>query len=208
MIDINNIYIDIDVNYYIEEIKKDLANKQFISALAIALMLPNICAKLENPEIDKIHKEKYVKWFNRWVYRKYYSHPNNKEIRKSKVKNPNLFKIKIDGDLCYALRCSILHSGDDKIKIAEIWKKDDKEKVKRIKPNKIELCLNSNSELEYQYGDSTHIFGRLNDENQEVSIRFNIITFIDNIIKGTEDFLNSRSEKNYTLFKLIDWDKK
>ena len=57
MIDINNIYIDIDVNYYIEEIKKDLANKQFISALAIALMLPNICAKLENPEIDKIHKE-------------------------------------------------------------------------------------------------------------------------------------------------------
>ena len=35
MIDINNIYIDIDVNYYIEEIKKDLANKQFISALAI-----------------------------------------------------------------------------------------------------------------------------------------------------------------------------
>ena len=98
--------------------------------------------------------------------------------------------------------------GDDKIKIAEIWKKDDKEKVKRIKPNKIELCLNSNSELEYQYGDSTHIFGRLNDENQEVSIRFNIITFIDNIIKGTEDFLNSRSEKNDTLFKLIDWDKK
>ena len=38
MNEINNVFINIDVNYYINEIKKDISNKQFISALAIALL--------------------------------------------------------------------------------------------------------------------------------------------------------------------------
>lgn len=171
-------------------------------------MLPNICAKIENPNLEKIHKEKYVKWFNKWVYRKYYSHPSNREIRKGNVKNPNLYKIKIDGDLCYALRCSLLHSGDDKIKIEEIWRNSaGKKNIKRIVPNKIELCLNSDSELEFQFGEATSIIGNLGNENTEISIRINIIIFINNIVNGTKDFLKQNNIENNSLLKIIDWDR-
>ena len=183
---------------YIVEIENAIASHNYLSALVLSLMIPDICSKYDNKNNGNEEK-KYIKWFNTYVYKKYYNIPNNKQIRKTKTRK-EMYRIKFNGSTCYALRNAIFHSGNPYL----IYKN----KKDRIKANvdAIELCVNGESDIESQYGEGASITIR-GDNSKSVSIRINIVLFVENMISGYNDFLTQNSINEIKLFNLIDWDK-
>lgn len=109
----------------LEDIKLASKNKAYFSALALTLTIPDICGKIEYKNLND--KEKYIKWFNDWVY-KYVEIPKGKDELFNKFDELAIF----NGEVCYALRCAYLHSGNYELK--ECGKG-------RIKISRFELCV-------------------------------------------------------------------
>ncbi len=183
----------ITTNDYISEINKSIEVRNYMSALVLSLMIPDICSK-------RLKNIGYVKWFNKYVYRKYYDNPKRSEI-KDYYKKSKTYKVKFNGSTCYSLRNAILHSGSPYIVFTK--EKD------RLKANvdHIELCVNGQSDRENQYGEAVHIV-TYNDMKKSVSIRINIVNFAEKMIAGYKDFLLDNNIDNLELFDMIDWDKK
>jgi len=76
--------------------RKAIADNNLYAALSLALMMPDICASLEEPGPGKV-KQRYTKWFTRWALPKF-------PLPKDGVPL-------ISADDCYLLRCSLIHSG-------------------------------------------------------------------------------------------------
>ena len=77
----------------LKSIENSLQNKNWYSAFVLALILSDICGKLEDN--NKSTSKRYPDWFNTYLGKKY-----------------NGF---LSGDDCYALRCSFLHEGSSNI---------------------------------------------------------------------------------------------
>ena len=187
----------ITTNVYVNEINKNIDNSNYLSALTLALMLPDICSK----NVNDNKGIGYVKWFNKYVYRTYYDIPNSKQIKKVPQKLRKIYKVKFNGTTCYALRNAVLHSGTSFVN----YKKDND----RIKANvdHIELCVNSKSERDFQYGESVSIITDNYDETK-VTIRINVVNFCMTMINGYYDFLKDIEKNDIQLFYMIDWDNK
>ena len=81
----------------INDIKRAIEAKAYLSALALALTIPDICGKLAHPAISQI-RERYAKWFDDYVFPFY--GPPKKEYPQ------------FTGEICYKLRCAFLHAGN------------------------------------------------------------------------------------------------
>ena len=153
----------------IEDIKLAVDNKAYFSALALTLTIPDICWKIEYKNLND--KEKYIKWFNEWIY-KYVEIPKSNDTWFEEYDKLAIF----DGEVCYALRCSYLHSGN--YELSEHGKGN-------IKINRFELCISNN---EWLLGDA-HGSSISNDTITEVHRRFNVENLIKYFILGTEDYI-------------------
>lgn len=78
---------------------KALESGAYISALCLALTLPDICASRAYPDVKC--GERYARWFDEYVSMNYM----NKES------NADGMDCYFDGDDCYQLRCVFLHEG-------------------------------------------------------------------------------------------------
>jgi len=96
----------------IKEIMSSLDNKNYLSALALTLTLPDICAKIAYPKM-KCVGERYTQWYNDYIYK----YESTDELG-------NLGKV--DGRAVYELRCKLLHDGSSDI--GEYMKKQKREK--------------------------------------------------------------------------------
>lgn len=81
----------------INDIKRAVEAKAYLSALALALTIPDICGKLAYPTIPRVG-ERYIKWFDDYVSQFY--GPPEKEYPQ------------FTGEICYKLRCACLHAGN------------------------------------------------------------------------------------------------
>lgn len=88
------------MNRFTESIEESIKNKNWYSALYLALTLPDICARLES-ENGKTNKAKYIMWYDKYMLGKY-------TLQVGGRKEPTVF---LSGPDCYALRCSALHEG-------------------------------------------------------------------------------------------------
>ncbi|MFA5172050.1 MAG: hypothetical protein WC426_10835 [Sulfuriferula sp.] len=86
-----------------ESIRKSIAAQDWYGALSTALTLPDVCGRLENPEMGSLAR--YVSWFQQWLQPEYTSiiGANNEQ------------HVFLHGEDCYALRCSYLHEGGSNI---------------------------------------------------------------------------------------------
>lgn len=75
-------------------IEKSLENKNWYAALAVALILPDICGKIDNPLMYS--SKRYEAWFDKYV-KKYY------------ILQESIGSASIYGGDCYAIRCALLH---------------------------------------------------------------------------------------------------
>jgi hypothetical protein len=86
-----------------------VASKNFHAALTIALILPDICASIENPGTGK-SKDRYESWFRKWAEPKFRPSFGGDETKPSFITAAN----------CYQIRCSLLHSGTAEIEKSKI----------------------------------------------------------------------------------------
>lgn len=89
---------------FVEAIRNAIKQKNWYAALFMALTLPDICGRLENPKNGS--EARYVAWWKKYLEKKYTNPPN----RFRQVAQVNL-----SGGDVYALRCALLHEGQDDI---------------------------------------------------------------------------------------------
>jgi hypothetical protein len=82
---------------FIDAIDKAIKDKNWYGALFIALTLPDICGKVEHPNLPS--NKRYKDWFDKYMSAKY-KHKGT---------------VFLSSDDCYALRCALLHEGSDDI---------------------------------------------------------------------------------------------
>ena len=182
----------ISLNSYIEEIKKSIKDNNYLSILCISLMIPDICVNYLG--WDNKDGKGYKKWFDEYVGDNCL--PDNKNNRKRR----EIDNIRFDGKTCYSLRCSILHEGTTPLE----YKYLKTEKIKKYKS--VQLCVNSKSDVDGQYGEAKSISTSF--DKKEYSIRINVVNFGKEMIAGCEKFLKDINEDDIRLFIMIDWDNK
>jgi len=109
------------VLFAIRDIRLALKHSSYLSALALALTIPDICGQIEYPHLTSNSgkrniKKQYEAWFNEWV-NQYYADFTGWTDNFSKAKNPYF-----TGEMCYRLRCSFLHAGNSDI---GVWNHDE-----------------------------------------------------------------------------------
>ena len=97
----------------INSIKRAIECECYLPALALALTLPDICGQIEHPDFVSTDKygnkrregrKQYVTWYDDYVKPLYY------------IANDDAPVLQFDGELCYALRCALLHEGNFELK--------------------------------------------------------------------------------------------
>ena len=78
--------------------RQAIADDNFIAGLGLALIIPEICASLEDPGPGK-SRDRYERWFKTWAEPKF--------TRQE--------RIIVSAEDCYQLRCSLFHSGTTEI---------------------------------------------------------------------------------------------
>lgn len=83
----------------IRDIRNALLNKTYISAVALALTLPDICSQVENNTAES-SRSHYISWVNNHLPSDCFDFPL-----------VGFEDQTFTGNMCYSLRCSVLHSG-------------------------------------------------------------------------------------------------
>ena len=91
------------------EIKQALSLRLYNSALALALTLPSICARVEYGNKKRNDKVHYINWFDKYAKDKFTFDAT--QLSGNEIISYNT----IDGNVCYNLRCAILHAGNFEI---------------------------------------------------------------------------------------------
>jgi hypothetical protein len=95
---------------FTDSIRKSVECKNWYGALSMALMLPDICGRLEKPCMGS--QARYIAWFQQWL-----------ELKYTGFLGPGREKhVFLCGEDCYALRCSYLHEGGNNIEEQRVRK--------------------------------------------------------------------------------------
>lgn len=88
----------------INDIRNALNNGTYYCALALALTLPDICGQVEN-HLKSGDRNSYIKWVNDYIEEKDYKSPL-----------AGFEAQEFTGEMCYSLRCKVLHNGNTDVK--------------------------------------------------------------------------------------------
>jgi hypothetical protein len=86
---------------FFQSIERSLDTANWYAALAVALMVPDVCARMEH---GKTSGKRYKEWFDKYVKPRY--------TGTLPVLGEHVF---LTGGDCYAFRCSLLHEGTEDI---------------------------------------------------------------------------------------------
>lgn len=164
----------------ISEVRCCLENKLYLAALALALMIPDMCGATENSDKQVKSYDRYVTWFEKWVapeYMKFIEASEKDEICFEK-KSPYFFT----GDACYALRCSFLHEGSSDVK-----RKGADKGGPEVADYQLRLVLGGSD----GYGHNEHRCGEVK-LNEIYNVTINIVRLCENICSGAEKFYETR----------------
>ena len=156
----------------INDIELAKNSKAYLSALALALTLPEICGKIETATNTKKSSKYYIDWYNKWVY-KYYRLPPSKNPLIEKAANDS----KLDGKFCYDLRNAVLHCGNTDLH-------NNNEKI-----SSFFFTVSDNIASSFSVVCSVSENGA-----HDIQIHLNIINLIDTIISGVKDFLKENKD--------------
>lgn len=171
----------------IEEIELSIENNCYMSALAMALLLPDICGKAEYPDLKP--RDRYIKWFDDFVLPIDPFH----NMRSADT-------ISMNRELIYSLRCSVMHEGNPSV--------DEK----KLELNYFELIWNKEKNGN-NMGITERFEGKYdNDENGndilvEKKYSLNIRYIIESIKEGTLLYYKNNQEKfNFFNYKIVSSD--
>jgi len=169
----------------LNDIKKSLDSENYFAALALILILPDLCGKAEFPEV-KSSSKRYKDWYDLYIG-KYEQSPsvNNSE-------NPLPY---LSGEVIYSLRNHFLHQGTPNIDSSKI-----KNTYNRI--DRFELVIESKNEFDV-YCDSS---GNINNLMRTYRVNIRRLSLI--ICSSVQAYyLLNESKFSFDDFAIIDWDK-
>ena len=178
--------MDVVMDDIISEVRRCLELKLYLAALALALMIPDMCGAIENSGKQMKSYDRYVVWFDKWVASKYvrFIGRNEKDKICFEKESPYFFT----GDACYALRCAFLHEGSSDFK-RKTFDRGDPE----VADYQFRLVLGGSD----GYGCSEYRYGRLK-VNKTYNATINIAGLCENICCGAEKFYETRRNLNST----------
>lgn len=104
-----NNYVDQNsIELLMKEIQKSINEDNYLSALTMALIIPDALGKVAFPKLKDKSEERYIRWFDenvRDLFGRLYSQP--------------FFEgdaIRMSGVVCYKMRCKLLHEGENDLK--------------------------------------------------------------------------------------------
>lgn len=172
------------LNQLIKEIKNNLSNGNYLSALALTLILPDICGEIAFPKV-KFNRERYTRWYNEYIYPYELSpvdgNPYNEWV-------PN-------GEIIYKLRCSLLHDGSLDIE------KDIKKVAGLGKSNKYKFKLTNNFtsiNLTWANGDKS--------EEPSVLVRIGVEDFCEIVCDVAENYYLENCPNNDIYNEVVIFD--
>lgn len=176
------------INRLIDDINKALDAEAYMAALALALTLPDICAKAEYGDTLR-NKERYIKWFDEYIG-KYEICPREE----GEECMPYL-----SGEVVYSLRNNVLHQGTPNI---------EKEKIKD-KTNQIDkfiLVIEKKKPFDI-YADMSGVCLNLNGQSER-EYRVNIRRLCLIICEAASHCYNKNLNRfDFLNFEILDWDK-
>lgn len=166
----------------INDVTKALETGAYLSALALALTLPDVCGKLKYPSAKS--KQRYTDWFDEYYtpfHNPDYSHPD----AISELHHPDKMP-RIDGQLCYKLRCAFLHEGN----------------TKEVPVTRFLLCINGAS--------GGGIWWSNNDPSTiETHVEIDVASFCKHLLETVERFYDENKEAfdfSDAHIEVIDWE--
>lgn len=97
---------DDDMLNKIEDVRKAIQNGTYYSALALALTFPDICCQVENGlnNGEASNRSLYIDWVNKHMDFEDFHFPI-----------PGFETQTFAGEMCYSLRCKVLHNGNTEV---------------------------------------------------------------------------------------------
>ncbi|AIF51988.1 hypothetical protein [Pelosinus sp. UFO1] len=92
------------IKVFVDAVRKSINEQNWYAALALALALPDMCSKLESPNLLNTGM-RYKNWYNKYMLLKY----------TRKIGANETTHVFLNADDFYALRCSYLHQGSQDI---------------------------------------------------------------------------------------------
>ena len=164
------------ISKIVQDIDIALESGAYLSAMSLALTLPDICSSVAFPN-EKSNKERYIKWYDENIgyLEKGPDNENNAPY--------------LSGEVVYQLRCSFLHQGTLNI---------DKNKIKeeRCQIDRFVLCIENKNDLDI-YTDGATIMQEI--DFREYHINVQRLCFI------IKYFCNKYFEKNRDKFKKLNY---
>lgn len=176
------------INRLIDDINKALDTEAYMAALALALTLPDICAKAEYGDTLR-NKERYIKWFDEYIG-KYEICPREE----GEECMPYL-----SGEVVYSLRNNVLHQGTPNI---------EKEKIKD-KTNQIDkfiLVIEKKKPFDI-YADMSGVGSDLQGRSER-EYRVNVRRLCLIICEVASHYYKKNLNRfDFLNFEILDWDK-
>ena len=167
----------------ISDMNRALDANLYFAALSIALMLPDICGKVEFP--DEGTGKRYKGWFDKYIS-PYEKSPSDGEAN---TEMPYL-----SGELVYQLRNAYLHQGNPNV---------DKDKIKELQ-NKIDhfqLVIEPKNQFDI-YGDTSCV---CDDGNRSYRVSIRRLCLI--IGKTAEGYYKANKDQfHFFNYSILDWD--
>ena len=139
------------------EIRLCLERNFHLSALALALILPDICGKTEFPD-ERNNNRRYTDWYDKHIGQYWQSISKSEEDGLADL--PYL-----SGELVYQLRCSFLHSGDTDIDVSRIHEEANQITVFNLKLYRYDDILAEGTSTHLHYGKDGSVDCRRFDVN-------------------------------------------
>lgn len=163
------------IDRLVADIDTALKNGAFMSALALALTLPDACGKAAYPKLGDT--KRYITWFNRYVKHTGYTDSDMPYL---------------SGEIVFNLRCSFLHQNTPNI---------DKNKIKTERCRVDEFALVTVDDL--SYGISSKVIGRGEEAYRELHIGIKHLCLI--IMDAAKTYYQSNREKfDFIQYRIID----
>jgi hypothetical protein len=157
----------------IKDIRNAIDNECFLSALALALTLPDVCGKVEF--LKEVGRKVYIDWFDKYVL-PYYQDDSEYDNEYEGTQ--------FDGKACYSLRCAYLHSGNMDIENGKL----------RVKINQFDLCISSTKDSGI-YVDKCGVITSNYSDEIVYSVRLDVRKLCKTLCDAAEKYFKNHQNK-------------
>lgn len=194
---------------FVESIEDALDKECFLPALALTLVLPDICSEYEYSIVYKKKEEynghkgqgaAYAKWYDECIYKYELCDFSKSNLDEQQLKCAKEFQkmTTLTGEYCWKLRCGLLHNGT--LDIDDIWSD---------KNNQEFVDFKFTVSKEYGHGGSASISNYSYNTKKEVEIELDLVTFckkilaiFKNVYLTNDDFIKKTEDKSLKFFDL------